>query len=469
MRCTMCKVLDRPVWIALLVAGALAGCSEATTSSAGESADTGRGAAADTARPTFEDTEGVDIDWSDTQAEDSGTPQADSGADAPPADTGTATDASGACGNGTVEQGEECDDGNRLAGDGCSNLCRVECGSGNDDDFDGVCNPDDRCPGSPDSSDADGDGVPDGCDGDFEDCGDGIDNDGDGATDCADPECAGGTQCQSLEVSCTDRVDNDGDGDVDCSDSDCALDAICELGGGGGGTENCTNGIDDNGDSFIDCDDIDCILEPVCDVGFGENCTNGRDDDFDGAVDCADILCVGDPACSGGGGGTGGAEDCLNGIDDDLDGDTDCDDVSCSTESRCAPTGRGTCADPFVLGGFGSYQGSFLRGDASTTSGSCGLGTSTADRVVAFSPPVAGRVCIDSFNSQSGLDTVLFARTSCSDASTEIACNDDTTVGPALTSNIEFTSEPGRTYFVWIDSLAQTRNATWGFRAFLCP
>src|SRR2546423_13956170 len=31
-----------------------------------------------------------------------------------------------ACGNGTRECGEECDDGNKMAGDGCDASCRIE-------------------------------------------------------------------------------------------------------------------------------------------------------------------------------------------------------------------------------------------------------------------------------------------------------------------------------------------------------
>jgi len=31
------------------------------------------------------------------------------------------------CGDGVVDPGEQCDDGNRVAGDGCSKLCQQEC------------------------------------------------------------------------------------------------------------------------------------------------------------------------------------------------------------------------------------------------------------------------------------------------------------------------------------------------------
>jgi cysteine-rich repeat protein len=45
------------------------------------------------------------------------------------------------CGDGITDQGETCDDGNRLAGDGCSDLCRLEnpelCGNGRPDPGEG--------------------------------------------------------------------------------------------------------------------------------------------------------------------------------------------------------------------------------------------------------------------------------------------------------------------------------------------
>jgi len=49
------------------------------------------------------------------------------------------------CGNGTVDPGEECDDGNVVAGDGCSPICQDE---GEDSDGDGVPDEEDACPDS---------------------------------------------------------------------------------------------------------------------------------------------------------------------------------------------------------------------------------------------------------------------------------------------------------------------------------
>ncbi len=56
------------------------------------------------------------------------------------------------CGNGILETGEECDDGNTVDGDGCSSDCRIEQPSGE------ICN-------------------------------NGLDDDGDGLIDCDDPDC----------------------------------------------------------------------------------------------------------------------------------------------------------------------------------------------------------------------------------------------------------------------------------------
>lgn len=55
-------------------------------------------------------------------------PRPDTG---PQPDTGIVTDTGVGCGNGNVDTGEECDDGNTTPDDGCSATCTLECGDGN--------------------------------------------------------------------------------------------------------------------------------------------------------------------------------------------------------------------------------------------------------------------------------------------------------------------------------------------------
>ena len=76
-------------------------------------------------------------DDSDSDSDDD---QSDSGSDEDSSDSGPDDDTDSSeetenCGDGVVDEGEECDDGNRMNGDGCSKRCRIEeipenCGDG---------------------------------------------------------------------------------------------------------------------------------------------------------------------------------------------------------------------------------------------------------------------------------------------------------------------------------------------------
>jgi len=67
------------------------------------------------------------------------------------------------CGNGKIDPGEECDDGNKKDGDGCSSSCKLEfCGNG-------VREPGEQCD---DGNAISGDGCSVSCK--FEVCGDGV-------------------------------------------------------------------------------------------------------------------------------------------------------------------------------------------------------------------------------------------------------------------------------------------------------
>jgi len=76
-------------------------------------------------------------------------------------------------GNWINETGEECDDGNLVNGDGCSENCTIECIEP-DVDGDGICDAQDNCANvsNSDQSDMDVDGIGDVCDDDVD--GDGI-------------------------------------------------------------------------------------------------------------------------------------------------------------------------------------------------------------------------------------------------------------------------------------------------------
>jgi cysteine-rich repeat protein len=123
------------------------------------------------------------------------------------------------CGDGVVDPGEECDDGNGDSGDGCSPACLIE-------------------------------GVETACD-------DGLDNDLDGLVDCADPDCAQDPACEPVcgtgivegDEICDDGNLVDGDG---CN-SDCYPEET-----------DCSNGIDDDRDGLVDCMDPDCAAAPAC-------------------------------------------------------------------------------------------------------------------------------------------------------------------------------------------------------------
>jgi len=166
------------------------------------------------------------------------------------------------CGDGTIAAPEECDDGNNLNGDGCSEACNIE-DSCVDSDGDQVCDEDDMCSGSDASGDPDFDLLcsdVDACD---------LDpyNDGDQDGVCGDVD-----NCPLL--SNADQLDAEGDGQGDVCDGDDDNDGVAD------GSDNCpfdanpdqsdTDGdgagnvcdVDDDGDGVIDADDA-CVPTPL--------------------------------------------------------------------------------------------------------------------------------------------------------------------------------------------------------------
>ena len=368
-----------------------------TGDTGGTTEDTGGGdTIGDTAPDTAADT---DTDPADTAADTDpdATADTDPGDTAPDTAVDTAVDTSGPpiCGNGTIEAGEACDDGNRLAGDGCSFNCTLECGPGNDTDFDGVCNGSDVCPGFDDNLDVNANGIPDGCEGSPEICNDNIDNDLDGAIDCADAECAVLPICTGGATSeiCDDGIDNDLDRYTDCIDLDCIGDPACGPVDGAG---SCAAPRVITGPGIYDGSTIGLAdaVSPGCAVDpdspdevytfnaptAGKWCFWVTDGNFDTVIDIrrgctnagAEVTCDDDgspvglllsqaePTLTAGTNYyvfvTGShfddfgdyrlfvrpgvcpatlTESCANGLDDDADGLVDCDDTACVADANC--------------------------------------------------------------------------------------------------------------------------------------
>ena len=202
------------------------------------------------------------------------------------------------CGNGIVDPGEVCDDGNILDGDGCSHDClsKEACGNGVVDPGE-VCDDGNTANGKCDSgaacnSDADCGGgkcKPDGCSANCksrEVCGNGITDVGeicdDGGT--ANGTCADGTPCNQTSDCATGA----------CSPDGCSKDCLSN--------ETCGNGIVDLGEK---CDNgsanaIGSACEPGCQTGSGcgngivdpgEECDDGNTNNNDDCVDCEIARC----------------------------------------------------------------------------------------------------------------------------------------------------------------------------------
>lgn len=181
------------------------------------------------------------------------------------------------CGDGVVDPGEECDDGNDYDGDGCRACLRAtcrdgvvwegieECDDGNDNDNDGCLNDCTRA--------ACGDGV---VWGGHEDCDDGNGSDDDAClSDCTHAACGDGHVWEDVE-------DCDSPFSLECT-GNCRF-HWCGDGILWTGEEECDDGNDDNDDGCVDA----CMLA-TCGDGYVrggiEDCEGtDLDSDLNGAT-----------------------------------------------------------------------------------------------------------------------------------------------------------------------------------------
>ncbi len=298
------------------------------------------------------------------------------------------------CGNGVVDEGEQCDNGEENSStepDACREDCRdPTCGDGvkdsneDCDDGDDGHNRSDDCPNTclapvcgdghvwaghevcDDGNTDDGDDCRGDCGQDMTVCGDGNLDPGE---QCDDGEVSNSdTQPNACRSDCQNPVCGDGVADddfgEDCDASDLGG-ATCESLNLDGGTLTC-----DASCVFVRTGCFGCGND-VCEWSLGETdqagqpgycaadcvetaCGDQQDNDDDGDTDCADADCDGETCgahgrvcdhstlscvCTGNGGTPETAEsNCGDGYDNDCDGLVDCDDPDCDGDT-CGGTG----------------------------------------------------------------------------------------------------------------------------------
>lgn len=287
------------------------------------------------------------------------------------------TTAAPVCGNGVVEDGEECDEGSN---NGPSSTCNENCQQSTvtDTDGDGILDDVDNCPNdkNPDQSDCDGDGKGDLCDNDWDNDGwaDGLDNcppnhnicDKNELAKSANPDQANTDESSEIGTKYGDLCDDDIDGD---------------------GIPN-----DDNGDGVPNTNPTDNL----CTGGETSNCFDNcsmipnpdqEDNDSDGiglACDPDDLP----PAQDSDG----------DGVSDDLD---NCIDVPNGPNEKDIPgVGNQTDTDSDTIGDACDDD---IDGDQ----------ISNADEDAAVAAAEPGKECLDKFNSDSDGDTLLDGEDPC--------------------------------------------------------
>ncbi len=216
---------------------------------------------------------------------------------------------SGDCGDGRVNEGEQCDDGNNIDSDGCSGLCELEAGW--------------SCDGSPSVC--------------FTTCGDGFVA---GVEQCDDGNTTPGDGC---DAECNSEVVGCGDGEIQSADGE-----ECDD-----GNSTAFDGCDDQCmvEDGWDCNGAPSLCSEICGDGStvgAEAMPGGCDDGNVVSGDGCDLLCqvepgyicVGEPSVCETGCGDGtvaGVEQCDDGNNSSGDGCTsdclpedgwDCDDAS---------------------------------------------------------------------------------------------------------------------------------------------
>jgi cysteine-rich repeat protein len=294
-----------------------------------------------------------------------------------------------------------------------------------------------------------------------------------GCTD--DAQCTTGAKCNTatgfciveqepedppIETDCTNFIDDDFDGRIDCEDlSACQGTPVCQAGASNVGaaclanteckatggdplcfteaqsgwpsgycSEFCVPGMagqcsgdgvcvtiglaSGNGVCYDGCSvNADCLPGYACDTAIPgvKACLPSCTDDTQCAMYCnADEgLCAEIP------------EDCANGIDDDFDFKTDCADLDCAMS--CGASIQAACMA--ATAAMASNMGDTLGG-MPVVGGSC-TGNGGAEQIFTYTPGNMGETGVLTITLESATNQGIYVRTACTDAGTEMACQDN--------------------------------------------
>ena len=304
------------------------------------------------------------------------------------------------CGNGVMDPGEECDDGNATFCDGYTPECKLErcgdgttcptqdeeCDDGNTVACDG-CSPSchtERC----------GDGVA--CPNQGEQCDDGNATNCDGCSSCHTDTCGDGVACANEGEQCDDGNATACDGCSSCHVDSCGDGVVC-------GTEQCDDGNATQCDGCTACkldtcgDGVTCRSEgEACDPPSGSTCTATcqlASTCGDGHIDagrgeeCDDgnaTACDGCTACH--------LDTCGDGV---ICGTEQCDDGNATACDGCTACHFDTCGDGVVCGSEECDDGNATQCDGCSNcrSDTCGDGITCASEGEACDPPAGPASC----------------------------------------------------------------------------
>ncbi|MFN2378240.1 MAG: metallophosphoesterase [Candidatus Binatia bacterium] len=239
------------------------------------------------------------------------------------------------CGNGILEAGEDCDDGNAINTDACRNDCTLPfCG-------DGILDGGEQCDGAALGSASCGGcaGAPActaSCTIDLSACTDGI--------------CTGSETCGSCAADCTGGGATCGNGLCEAGDGENCLTCPADCNGRQGGKPNARfccgapGGSNNVGCSASQCGSCTTASASSC---CGDGLCGGSEDGTSCSRDCGAAPFCGDGACNGAetpcscagdcGAPPASETSCNDGVDNDCDGLTDCSDTAqCSASPSCA-------------------------------------------------------------------------------------------------------------------------------------